>query len=98
MIRCALPGGILTAEQYLNLDEIADEFANGNVPGSVHIPYGELTDRLSELPADGAIATICSGGKRSGLAASILQREGFDHVVHVGHGGVSSWLRNQRPE
>ena len=76
----------------------ADEFADGNVPGSVHIPYGELTDRLSELPADRTIATICSGGKRSGLAASILQREGFDHVVHVGHGGVSSWLRNQRPE
>ena len=43
--------------------------------GSVNIPYGELADRLGELP-DGPVATICSGGRRSGLAASILQREG----------------------
>ena len=28
------------------------------------------------------IATICKAGKRSGLAASVLQREGFD-VAHV---------------
>lgn len=31
MIRCAIPGGVLTAEQYLNLDQIADEFANGTL-------------------------------------------------------------------
>jgi len=31
MIRCAIPGGVLSAEQYLNLDEIADEFANGSL-------------------------------------------------------------------
>jgi len=68
-----------------------DEFKSGHIPGSLHIPYGELTDRLGELPRDRAIATICSGGKRSGLAASILQREGFDRVVHVAHGGVGTW-------
>ena len=30
------------------------------------------------------MAAICSGGKRSWLAASILQREGFGAVIHVG--------------
>jgi len=69
----------------------ADEFANGHVPGSQHIPYGQLVERLSELPRDRTIATMCSGGKRSGLAASLLQREGFDGVIHVGHGGVGTW-------
>ena len=68
-----------------------DEFAAGRIPGSVHVPYGELTERLGELPADRTIATVCSGGKRSGLAASILQRAGREHVVHVGHGGVGTW-------
>ena len=68
-----------------------DEFEDGHVPESVHIPYGQLLDRLAELPRDRPIATICSGGKRSGLAASILQREGFDRVVHVAHGGVGTW-------
>jgi hydroxyacylglutathione hydrolase len=68
-----------------------DEFASAHVPGAVHIPYGQLTERLSELARDRPIATMCSGGKRSGLAASLLQREGFDDVIHVGHGGVGTW-------
>ena len=70
-----------------------DEFAAAHIPGSVHIPYAQLADRLAELPADRPIAAICSGGKRSGLAASILQREGFDGVIHVADGGVGAWQR-----
>ena len=74
-----------------------DEFAEGHIPGSVNLPYGELPDRQDELPRDRAIAAICSGGKRSGLAASILQREGFERVVHVANGGVGTWRRSGRP-
>ncbi|MFN8162323.1 MAG: rhodanese-like domain-containing protein [Solirubrobacterales bacterium] len=66
------------------------EYASEHIPGSLHIPYGDLADRLDELPRDRPIATICRGGKRSGLAASILQREGFADVVHVGQ-GVLTW-------
>src|SRR5215216_208411 len=75
----------------------ADEFANGHVPGSQHIPYGQLVEHLSELPRDRTIATMCTGGKRSGLAASLLQREGFDGVIHVGHGGVGTWRELGHP-
>jgi hydroxyacylglutathione hydrolase len=74
-----------------------DEFAQAHIPGSVHVPYGELMDRLGELPSDRPVATICSTGKRSGLAASLLQREGFGEVVHVGHGGVETWRRGGHP-
>ncbi|HXF01140.1 MAG TPA: MBL fold metallo-hydrolase [Solirubrobacterales bacterium] len=74
-----------------------DEFAAAHIPGSVHIPYGRLLDRLGELPADQTIAAVCSGGKRSGLAASILQRAGRDSVIHVGHGGVDTWQRGGHP-
>ena len=75
----------------------AGEFADGHIPGSVHIPYAHLVERLGELPRDRAIATMCSGGKRSGLAASLLQREGFTAVIHVGHGGVGTWRRLGHP-
>jgi rhodanese-related sulfurtransferase len=74
-----------------------DEFATAHIPGSVHVPYGQLIDRLGELPADQTIAAVCSGGKRSGLAASILQRAGRDSVIHVGHGGVDTWQRGGHP-
>jgi rhodanese-related sulfurtransferase len=75
----------------------AGEFASAHIPGSIHIPYGELIGQLEQLPPTGQIATVCSGGKRSGLAASILQREGFENVLHVGDGGVGTWSREGNP-
>jgi hydroxyacylglutathione hydrolase len=74
----------------------AGEFAEGHIAGSLHIPYGELPRRLEELPRDRAVATICKGGKRSGLAASVLQREGFE-TIHVARGGVGTWQAEGRP-
>ncbi len=74
----------------------AAEYAAEHIPGSLHIPYGDLGGRLDELPREGQVTTICRGGKRSGLAASILQREGFDDVVHVGQ-GVGVWRAGGHP-
>src|SRR5919106_1914144 len=75
----------------------ASEFAAGHIPGSLHIPYAGLLERLAEVPRDTSVATVCSGGKRSGLAASLLQREGFDRVIHVADGGVGTWGRCGHP-
>jgi glyoxylase-like metal-dependent hydrolase (beta-lactamase superfamily II)/rhodanese-related sulfurtransferase len=72
----------------------AAEFEQGHVPGSLHIPFAQLRDRLDELPRDRPIATICKAGKRSGLAASILQREGFAPVIHVSRGNAATWGAN----
>ncbi|MGE0066983.1 MAG: rhodanese-like domain-containing protein, partial [Solirubrobacterales bacterium] len=74
----------------------ATEYAGEHIPGSLHIPYGDLAERFDEIPRDRPLATICRGGKRSGLAASILQREGFAKVVHVGQ-GVGSWREGGHP-
>jgi hydroxyacylglutathione hydrolase len=72
------------------------EYAGEHIPGSLHIPYGDLAARIDEVPRDRPLATICRGGKRSGLAASILQREGFADVVHVGQ-GVGAWRDGGHP-
>jgi hydroxyacylglutathione hydrolase len=68
----------------------ADEYAAGHVPGSLHLMAGDLPDRLSELPRDREIVTICASGFRSSIAASLLQRAGFEHVTSVS-GGVPAW-------
>jgi glyoxylase-like metal-dependent hydrolase (beta-lactamase superfamily II)/rhodanese-related sulfurtransferase len=73
-----------------------DEYASGHIADSLHIPYGELMGRLDELPRNRTLATICKGGKRSGLAASVLQREGFE-TIHVARGGVGTWVAEGRP-
>jgi len=74
----------------------AGEYREGHIAGSLHIPYGELPRRLDELPRDRTLAAICKGGKRSGLAASVLQREGFA-TIHVAYGGVGTWQEEGRP-
>ncbi|HUB98902.1 MAG TPA: rhodanese-like domain-containing protein [Solirubrobacterales bacterium] len=74
----------------------ASEYAAEHIPDSLHIPYGDLAGRTDELSQDRPIATICRGGKRSGLAASILQRAGFADVVHVGK-GVGAWRDGGHP-
>jgi hydroxyacylglutathione hydrolase len=39
---------------------------------------------------------MCAGGFRSAIAASILEREGFDHVSNV-VGGMTAWLTAKLP-
>jgi hydroxyacylglutathione hydrolase len=67
------------------------EWASGHVEGAHHIHGGELAGRLAELPpGDAPLAVICGGGYRSTVAASVLERAGFENVVNV-TGGMSAW-------
>jgi hydroxyacylglutathione hydrolase len=68
----------------------ASEYTAGHVPGSLHIGAGELQDRLSDLPHDRPVATICASGYRASVAASLLRRSGFEDVSWVAN-GVPSW-------
>ncbi|HPP53134.1 MAG TPA: rhodanese-like domain-containing protein, partial [Thermoguttaceae bacterium] len=47
------------------------------VPGSIHIPLGELRTRLDQLPQDRPIWVYCGVGQRAYYAARILQQHGF---------------------
>jgi len=69
----------------------AREFERINIRGARNIPAPDLRYRYSELPKDKSIVTICSAGMRSSLAASILQRNGFNDVKNVA-GGISGYV------
>ena len=52
-----------------------------SLPGAVHIPLGQLRDRLGELDPGKTILTFCAIGVRSYNAARILMQNGFGHVL-----------------
>ena len=61
-----------------NLDvRDAKERDGGAIPGSVHIPLGELRHRLAELPKDKLILAHCASGQRSYNACRLLSQHGF---------------------
>lgn len=67
------------------------EWREGHAPGARHIPLGELTRRLRELPADRHLVTVCRSGHRSARAAAMLAREGLQ-VSNLA-GGMRAWAR-----
>jgi rhodanese-related sulfurtransferase len=68
------------------------ERARGFAPGSLHVPLGELEQRLGELPADRTVAFVCQSGRRSAMAAKAARRAGLD--AHDVSGGMIAWERH----
>jgi hydroxyacylglutathione hydrolase len=67
-----------------------DEWAEGHVAGSVHVPYHDLRDGIpADLSNGRPLLVACSVGNRSSIAASLLERAGIENVVHVAEGGIA---------
>lgn len=70
-----------------------EEFAAGHVAGAVHIPAGELPDRLQEIPQDRLAVPYCNmahrGSSRSEGAAALLRESGYD--AQALEGGYPAW-------
>jgi rhodanese-related sulfurtransferase len=68
----------------------AEEFAAGHVPGALHIPYDVMASRSPELGAKGKpVLLYCRSGRRSGVAAAELARQGFTAVYDLR--SLSAW-------
>ena len=69
-----------------------EEWDQGNVEGSIHIPRGflELQIETRTTNRDQPIAIICAGGVRSLLGARDLHTMGYTNVTSVA-GGFSGW-------
>lgn len=68
----------------------AAEFEGGHVPGAIHIPYDQVGARSAELGAKGKpVLLYCRTGRRSGIAAAELVRQGFTAVYDFK--AISDW-------
>ena len=75
-------------EFLLDVREYNEVAESGILPNAVHIPLGELRDRLGELPHDRKILVYCQKGQRGYLAACALQGSGFEDVANL-RGGLA---------
>jgi len=67
-----------------------------SIPDSVSIPLNHLRERASELPKNRPLLVYCAGGYRSSIAASLLQRAGFNSVSEIA-GGIAAWESAKLP-
>ena len=66
------------------------------IAGSVGIPLNHLVENIAMLPTDRALLVYCAGGYRSSIAASLLQRNGFEQVSEIA-GGLAGWEAAKLP-
>lgn len=66
------------------------------IPGSVHIPMGQVPARLAEIPKDRPVVLQCHHGGRSGRVAEFLLANGYDNVLNL-TGGIHAWAEQVEP-
>ncbi len=70
----------------------ADEYRSGHVKGSINIPLDRIQDQLKKIDKSKPVITCCRSGARSGMAADMLKRHGYD----VYNGGPWTSVNNLR--
>jgi rhodanese-related sulfurtransferase len=78
----------------LTLLDVREDWELGvaSVPGVVHIPMGQIADRIGELDASKETVVLCRSGRRSLEVAKFLQQNGFKTVNLAG--GILAWSRD----
>jgi len=63
---------------------------DGEIPGAHHIHITQIDKRRREVPEDRPVFIFCGSGVRSMIAASLLQKKGWQNITVV-LGGFSAW-------
>ncbi|MGH8453988.1 MAG: rhodanese-like domain-containing protein [Nevskiales bacterium] len=66
------------------------EYAQAHLPGSLHIPMGQIPARFGELDAAQPVVLVCHHGMRSLQAGQFLEKKGFAQVSNLA-GGIDAW-------
>ncbi len=84
-------------ERLLAADEVElldvrelDERDGGYIPGSRNVPYRLVRSAAAEIGNGRPVITICNGGARASVAASVLLAAGVD-ARPVLDSGVDDW-------
>ncbi|HEU4655360.1 MAG TPA: rhodanese-like domain-containing protein [Steroidobacteraceae bacterium] len=78
----------------LTLLDVREDWELGvaSVAGALHIPMGQVPERIGELDPAKEIVVLCRSGRRSFEVAKFLQQKGFKTVNLAG--GILAWSRD----
>jgi hydroxyacylglutathione hydrolase len=110
--RVAAPGGSASSVPQVSARELAargaaddvvvldvrgeSEWTQGHISTARHIPLGYLPDRIGDIPSDKTVVVHCQSGRRSAIAASVLERAGRKQVINLA-GGLDAWVEAGLP-
>lgn len=66
------------------------EYSNCNI-GFLHIPMGEISGRVNEIPKEKKIIVMCQSGRRAEAVANLLETEYKMHSIYIMEGGINAW-------
>lgn len=74
-----------------------NEYQTARLPGSKHIPLGQVVGRMSEIDPDRDTVVHCKMGGRSAKAIELLRRAGFTGRLTNLKGGITAWSNDVDP-
>ena len=73
------------------------EVAIAKIPETLHIPLGEVVNRMAEIDPNRETVVHCKGGVRSAKAIEALKRSGFTGNLINLKGGIMAWSNDVDP-
>jgi adenylyltransferase/sulfurtransferase len=73
------------------------EYETARIPNSIHIPLGQVLNRMSEIDPSRDTVVHCKGGGRSAKAIEALTRAGFSGRLTNLKGGITAWSNEVDP-
>jgi adenylyltransferase/sulfurtransferase len=74
-----------------------NEYAVARIPNSIHIPLGQVLNRMSEIDPSRETVVHCKMGGRSAKAIEALTRAGFQGSLANLKGGITAWSNDVDP-
>src|SRR6186713_74548 len=74
-----------------------NEVAFCRIPDSIHIPLGQVLNRMNEIDPSRETVVHCKMGGRSARAIDALKRAGFTGNLTNLHGGITAWSNEVDP-
>ncbi len=76
--------------QFIDVREL-DEYEEGHIAGTTHIPLSQFQARVGEISEDSPVVLVCAAGGRSAQAAQFMASLGYENLYNLTD-GTKGWI------